>query len=110
MDEDNSLVLPEVHRYIEKLPAKHQDKVIDFMRLLTENDGALKEPYSKHLQGRLWELRPGLGKLEHRILYSLLPGRRILFITAFLKKTDKTPRAIIDRAIKILKIYQKNKI
>lgn len=47
--------------------------------------------YVKHLEGKLWELRlkgrSGIG----RAIYVTLTGKRLIVLTAFVKKTQKTP-------------------
>lgn len=57
-----------------------------------------REPLVRHLEGRLWELRRESNTNIYRIVYTVLPGRRILFLHGFQKKTQKTPRADIVRA------------
>ena len=52
---------------------------------------AMREPYVKHLQGKLWEMRAkgrdGLG----RSLYVTARGKRVVVLRCFMKKTAKTP-------------------
>jgi phage-related protein len=57
-----------------------------------------REPLVKHLEGKLWELRRESDTNIYRLLYSLVAGRRILFLHGFQKKTQKTPRGEIDLA------------
>lgn len=60
-------------------------------QLILRNTQA-REPLVKHLEGRIWELRRESNTNIFRLLYALLPGRRILFLHGFQKKTQKTPR------------------
>jgi phage-related protein len=60
-------------------------------QLLVRNTQA-REPLVKHLEGRIWELRRESNTNIFRLLYAFLPGRRILFVHGFQKKTQKTPR------------------
>ncbi|MHB8644657.1 MAG: type II toxin-antitoxin system RelE/ParE family toxin [Thermomicrobiales bacterium] len=60
-------------------------------QLLVRNTQA-REPLVKHLEGRIWELRRESNTNIFRLLYAFLPGRRILFLHGFPKKTQKTPR------------------
>ena len=103
------LILKGVQEYINKLDRKHQDKILDFVRLLEEKNGILDEPYSKHLRGKIRELRIGLGGANHRILYSFLPDQKIILLLAFLKITKKTPEKFIDKAAAIYKEFIKLK-
>lgn len=66
-------------------------------QLMLRNTQA-REPLVKHLEGRIWELRRESNTNIFRLLYAFLPGRRILFVHGFQKKTQKTPRREIDIA------------
>ena len=57
-----------------------------------------REPLVKHIDGRLWELRRESNTNIYRILYTILPGRRILLLHGFQKKTQKTPAREIATA------------
>ncbi len=58
----------------------------------------VREPYVKHLQEKLWEIRmkaqPGIA----RAIYVTVTGKRIVVLHVFVKKTQKTPRAAIELA------------
>jgi phage-related protein len=55
------------------------------------------EPHVRHLDGKLWEMRPSGKRTEGRALYVTATGRRVVIVLAFVKKTRKTP----DRFIKL---------
>ncbi len=56
-------------------------------------------PHVKHIEGRLWEMRPeGRGGIS-RALYVAAPGRRVVIVRVFVKKTQKTPRNEIERVL-----------
>ncbi len=59
----------------------------------------LSEPMVKHVEGKLWEMRPSGRKVEGRALYVMASGRRAVIVLAFQKKTQKTPRRVIDLAL-----------
>jgi phage-related protein len=60
----------------------------------------LREPYVRHLQGPLWEIRlQGRDRIA-RALYVTAIGRRVVIVRVFIKKTQKTPRREIDLALK----------
>lgn len=98
-------ILWEVEEYISQVLESHRQTIDESVKLLEAKDGILLRPLSRHLRGKIWELRIEIGNFHHRIFYALAPGKRIILITAFLKKTKKTPRGIIDRAEKILRPY-----
>jgi phage-related protein len=60
----------------------------------------VREPYLKHLEGPLWEMRlkgkSGIG----RAIYVTATGMRIVVVHVFTKKTQKTPRREIAQALK----------
>ena len=56
------------------------------------------EPHVKHLDGKLWEMRTSGKDTEGRALYVTATGRRVVIVLAFIKKTRKTPRHIIEKA------------
>jgi phage-related protein len=58
----------------------------------------VREPYVKHLEGRLWEMRlSGQGNIA-RVIYLAASGRRLVVLHAFIKKTEKTPRRALEIA------------
>lgn len=101
----SSQLLPEVEEYLDNLSKKERDKALAFMELLEEHDGVLDEPYSKYLHPKIRELIVNLGKADHRFLYALIPGGRILYLTAFRKKTRKTDPRIIKKAATLREMY-----
>ncbi len=57
------------------------------------------EPLVKHIEGRLWEMRPSGKHIEGRALYVAVTGKRVVVALAFIKKTRKTPRRLIELAL-----------
>ncbi|MFA6106646.1 MAG: type II toxin-antitoxin system RelE/ParE family toxin [Patescibacteria group bacterium] len=84
--------------YIERQNNKNQAKIFKFIDLLLENEGYLDEPYSKHIKGKIRELRVDFSNNKHRIFYFALINKKIILLHAFLKKTQKTPPEEIKRA------------
>jgi phage-related protein len=58
------------------------------------------EPFVKHLEGKLWEMRPSWRRVEGRALYVAAPVQRVVVVLAFQKTTRKTPRRLIELALK----------
>jgi phage-related protein len=54
----------------------------------------------KHLEGKLWELRLTGRDGIARALYITAIGRRVVVVRAFVKKTQRTPRAEIELALR----------
>ena len=84
--------------YIEALNDKEKAKVLKYIEFLREHKGVLDEPYSKHIQGKIRELRVDFAKHRHRIFYFTFIGKNIILLNAFLKKTSKTPIVEIKKA------------
>lgn len=60
----------------------------------------VRQPYVRHLEGPLWEMRlTGKGGIA-RALYVTASGRRVVIVRVFAKKTQKTPRREIELALK----------
>ncbi len=57
------------------------------------------EPHVKHVEGRLWEMRLTGRAGISRALYVTAPGRRVVIVRVFVKKTEKTPRREIELAL-----------
>lgn len=88
-----SLVL----EYIEGLSDKETAKVLKYIEFLRVHNGYLEEPYSKHIKGKIRELRVDFVKNRHRIFYFIFIKKTIILLHAFLKKTAKTPISEIKR-------------
>jgi phage-related protein len=87
-----------VLEYINNLSDKERAKVSKYINFLKVNGGVLDEPYSKHIKGKIRELRVDFGKNRHRIFYFTFVEKNIIFLHAFLKKTAKTPPEEIEKA------------
>ena len=60
----------------------------------------VREPYVKHLDGPLWEMRLKGKSGIARAVYVTAIGKRIVVVHVFVKKTQKTPRNEINYAMK----------
>lgn len=98
-----------VLEYIERLSKKEKVKALKYIDFLEENEGYLDEPYSKHIRGKIRELRVDFSKNKHRIFYFTFIGKRIILLHAFLKKTEKTPEQEIIKALNNLQDCELNK-
>jgi phage-related protein len=78
------------------------NKIRDYIRILKENGIAAGEPYIKHIDGDIWELRP----LRDRIFFAKWTGESFVIISHFIKKTQKTPQREIEKAKRLLSEYK----
>lgn len=76
---------PEVRDWLELLPFRLCRRVEDKTDRLLDEPTTLGEPYSRHLGGKLRELRFELDGEAVRIPYWLAPGPRIVLLTVFRK-------------------------
>ncbi len=58
----------------------------------------VREPYVKHLDDKLWEMRLMGRDGIARAIYVTASGRRIVVLRTFVKKTEKTPKRELDLA------------
>jgi phage-related protein len=59
----------------------------------------MREPYVKHVEGKLWEMRLIGSDGIARSLYVTASGRRMVVLRTFVKKTQKAPRREIELAL-----------
>jgi phage-related protein len=77
------------------------------VRLIQEHGlERVREPYVKHLEGRLWEMRMKGKDGIARAAYVTATGRRVVVVHVFVKKTQKTPRREIEIALRRAKDAQ----
>ena len=70
------------------------NKIRDYLNALSEYGTQIGEPYVKHLDGEIWELRP----LRDRILFVAWVDDTFVLLHHFMKKTQKTPKREIEQA------------
>lgn len=75
------------------------NKIRDYLKILSIHGTRAGEPYVKHLEGEIWELRP----IRDRILFVSWQDGQFVLLHQFLKKTQKTPRREIRKAQQELK-------
>lgn len=68
--------------------------------LLESNGTAMGEPHVKPLGKKLYELRVSGRDGTYRTLYFVARGRRFVMVHGFQKKTQKTPKAELEKALK----------
>ena len=84
--------------YIKKLSDKERSKILKYIEFLRERKGYLDEPYSKHIKGKIRELRVDFGRNRYRIFYFIFVKKTIILLHTFSKKTTKIPILEIKRA------------
>lgn len=81
-----------VEEEINNLPTDIRAKLTRITELI-ETFGLenVHEPYIKHIEGKIWEMRMKGKDNIGRALYVTASGRRIVILHAFIKKTQKMP-------------------
>lgn len=87
--------------YIQELDSKKDkdsriniNKIYDYIDFLSQAGITAGEPYIKHLEGEIWELRP----IRNRLLFAAWDTKSFIILHHFIKKTQKTPQREIDQA------------
>ncbi len=72
------------------------NKIRDYIKVLSEYGTQAGEPYVKHLDGDIWELRP----LRDRIFFVGWVRGSFVLLHYFTKKTQKTPHKGVRKSKK----------
>src|SRR6266478_8156205 len=76
---------PEVRSWLAGLSDRDFGRADFLVGLLAEHAENLGEPYTRHLGGKVRELRFHLLAQQTRVTYWLAPGRRVILLTVFRK-------------------------
>ena len=95
-----------VFEYIQALAQKtdkdsriNSNKIDDYIQALSEYGKTLGEPYIKHIDEDIWELRP----IRNRIFFAVWNVNGFILLHHFIKKSQKTPKREIEQAKRNLK-------
>ena len=100
--------LEDAVEFILSLPIKMQAKIQRTIGLLREFGYLLPEPHSKKIQGieDLYELRVKLGSNICRLFYFYWKERIYVSTSGYVKKSKKTDKNQISRAVKLMKQFK----
>ena len=70
------------------------EKIEEYLEVLERMGTRAGLPYTKHIDGDMWELRP----LKDRIFFAYWMDNKFIMVHHFTKKTQKTPQREIDQA------------
>lgn len=91
----------QVRAELGSLPMDVQASFLRITRLIEfEGLHKVREPYVKHLEGPLWEMRLKGKDGIARAVYVTASGLRVIVVRVFTKKTQKTPRREIELALR----------
>ena len=91
-------------------PIKVQDKIFKIIEAI-ETLERIPSNYLKHLEGTagLYEARIQLGSNIWRVFCFFDNGKLVILLNGFQKKTQKTPKSEIDKALKLMAKYYTEK-
>ena len=87
-----------VEQFLDSVNPKMRAKIFGLLGILQEKGNMLREPYSKHLDDGIFELRCKFGSDITRVLYFFYYEGKIILTNGFVKKTQKTPKEEIQIA------------
>jgi len=96
--------------FLSKQSNKVKDKIIWTLKLI-ESQRSIPKEYFKHLTDTdgLYEIRVKQSSNIYRIFCFFDKGNLIIVTSGFQKKTQKTPKSEIEKALKIKKEYETEK-
>lgn len=94
-----------VEKFLNSLDIKMRNKILMILNVLQERGNQLREPYSKHLEDGIFEVRGKVGNDISRVLYFFYYNGKIIMTNGFIKKTQKTLKSEIELAKKYRKEY-----
>jgi putative addiction module killer protein len=95
-------------RFMENLTLKVQEK-IKYGLLLLKTQDRMPAKFVKHIRDGIFELRTEFEGNIYRVFFIFDNGNIVVLFNGFQKKTQKTPQAEIDKALKIKEEYYADK-
>jgi len=96
--------------FLLKQPKKVQDKIFKVIEII-ETYERVPSTYLKSIVGTkgLYEARIKLGSNIWRVFCFFDKGKLVILLNGFTKKTQKTPKKEIDRAVELMNLYYEDK-
>ncbi len=95
-------------RFIATLELKEKRKV-DYLLSLLESTERLPVKFIKHIRDGLYELRIGVEGNIYRVFFIFDEGNVVILFNGFKKKSQKTPKDEIKKALRIKAEYYADK-
>lgn len=96
--------------FLKKQPIKVQNKIFKIIEAI-ETLERIPENYLKAISGTkgLYEARIKLGSNIWRVFCFFDKGKLVILLNGFTKKSQKTPKTQIEKALKLMESYYKEK-
>lgn len=100
----------DIEKYLNNLTAKaktdktariNRNKILTYLKALATYGTRIGEPFVKHIDGDIWELRP----LNNRIFFFYWKDNKFVLLHYFIKKTQKMPPRELEKAKQNLKNF-----
>jgi phage-related protein len=97
--------------FLKSQPIKVQDKIFKIIEAI-ETLERIPSQYLKHLENTegLYEARIKLGSNIWRVFCFFDKGKLVILLNGFQKKTQKTPKNEIEKALKLMSDYYNDKL
>lgn len=92
-----------IEMFLDSLPLKLREKTMRSLSVLEEFGTQLRGDSTRCLRDGIFELRSRFGSDITRIMYFFVAGKTIVLTHGFIKKSQKTPREAIRRALRYKK-------
>ena len=89
--------------FLDSVNPKMRAKIFGLLGILQEKGNMLREPYSKHLDDGIFELRCKFGSDITRVLYFFYYEEKIILTNGFVKKHRK----LLQRRFRLQRIEEK---
>lgn len=91
--------------FLDSLPGKIAQKIAWVLQLVEERDVLPVSYFKKLVNTDIWECRTQFGSNSYRILCFYDNENVVILTHGFMKKTQKTPPAEIERAVQYMNDY-----
>lgn len=97
-------------KFLSKQPERVKVKIFKILNLV-ESQQKIPETYIKHISGTdgLYETRFSMGNQHWRVFCFFDEDQLVILLSGFQKKSSKTPRREINRALRLRKEYLNEK-
>ncbi|MBU0978881.1 MAG: type II toxin-antitoxin system RelE/ParE family toxin [Patescibacteria group bacterium] len=94
---------PVATKELNSFPTEVRARFNDLFEILS-NEGKLEMPFAKKINDKVFEIRIK-DQGQWRAIYAYIMKNQIIILSAFRKKTQKTPKKELTKAFKRLKKY-----
>ena len=96
--------------FLDTQQPKVREKILQTLRIIEELT-IVPQKYLKHIEGTdgIYEIRVSFGRFKLRVFCFFDSGRLVVLLGGFQKKTKKTPKGEIEKAVKLKEEYYHDK-